>query len=45
MTDEVLKGYIIESLNEIKKIALSIEDERADIIIEECDLTIGEIMK
>lgn len=43
--NEVLKGYVIESLNEIKRLALGIDDERADNIVEECDLTIGEIMK
>lgn len=54
MDDEVLKGYVIDSLNEIKELALSLGDGRlsqdelmdiTDFIIEECDLTIGELKK
>lgn len=52
--DETLKGYVIESLNEIKKLVLSLDDggggqeelfEIQDAIIAECDLTIGELQK
>lgn len=54
MDDKVLKGYVIDSLNEIKRLAnllyevgLPQEDlmNITDGIIEECDLTIGELKK
>lgn len=54
MDNEVLKSYVIGSLNEIKELALSLGDgglsqddimDITDYIIEECDLTIGELNK